>query len=175
VYLTGRIKNMALRWNAERLTSASFVTRLASVRGRVVVLDASNNDIDHLPPLRFPDLEKLFLQGNRISSLPEDFFANMPNLRVLNLSANNLERLSASVDLLGSLERLILNDNRLSTLPFEITSLESLEYLGLERNLLPAHIAKYSNGKMAVNAHLQQIALLHTRKFHDIPLIHVKS
>ncbi len=139
------------------------------------MLDISSNDIDQLPPLDLPNLERLFLQGNRLCSLADGLFAGLPKLRVLNVSANKLTGISSTIGQLSALERLILNDNHLATIPFEITRLTNLDYLGLERNPLPVHIAKYSVGKLAVKQHLLNIALGFDQKFHDVPLAHVKT
>ncbi|CAK9297825.1 unnamed protein product [Gordionus sp. m RMFG-2023] len=67
----------------------------------ITVLDLSYNGIDRLTVNSFPrSLSKLILVGNRITQLGDNhqlFFANLPNLKMLNLEFNLISNLSSKL------------------------------------------------------------------------------
>ena len=89
-------------------------------------------------PSRAARLESLWLQGNRLSALPEDAFLGLGNLRVLLLNRNSLMALPEGVfGELSHLEALFLSDNSIASLPEGIfQGLSRLEQLELDRNRL---------------------------------------
>ena len=89
-------------------------------------------------PSRAARLESLWLQGNRLSALPEDAFLGLGNLRVLLLDRNSLMALPEGVfGELSHLEALFLSDNSIASLPEGIfQGLSRLEQLELDRNRL---------------------------------------
>ncbi|CAL1262954.1 unnamed protein product [Larinioides sclopetarius] len=56
------------------------------------IIDLSDNMITYIPRTAFPEpalhLEEINLERNSLASLPEDFFSDMPNLRIVNLELN---------------------------------------------------------------------------------------
>ncbi len=89
-------------------------------------------------PTRAARLESLWIQGNRLSALPEDAFRGLGNLRVLLLDGNSLMAMPEAVfSGLSRLQRVRLSDNSISALPEEIfQGLENLERLALDHNRL---------------------------------------
>jgi Leucine-rich repeat (LRR) protein len=127
--------------------------------------------------MHMPQLEELFLQGNRIEELPFDWPAAFPNLRVLNVSSNRLKAVP-SVAALPNLRRLLLNDNVIcpSSLPALCGVRGRLEYISLERNpQLPGGVAKYADGAEAAQIMLAHIATFCKQPFGDVPLVQSKQ
>ncbi|PSS19016.1 Disease resistance protein [Actinidia chinensis var. chinensis] len=100
---------------------------------------------------RLPDspscnaLSTLFLQKNLgLKLIPESFFKNMPNLRVLDLSHTGISSLTPSLSILINLKVLYLNNCRfLLELPpciGELVHLEALDLRGSGVNNMPSHI-----------------------------------
>eukprot|EP00051_Salpingoeca_urceolata_P026923 m.479283 g.479283 ORF g.479283 m.479283 type:complete len:1737 (+) comp21395_c0_seq1:185-5395(+) len=85
----------------------------------------------------FPELQRLSLFGNQISSLPANAFGSLSRLRVLNLDLNGLTTVPVgSLAGLTSLETLSFNSNEIQGLDNASTfeSLVSLHTLDLSRN-----------------------------------------
>ncbi|KAI8526251.1 hypothetical protein RHMOL_Rhmol13G0294200 [Rhododendron molle] len=79
-----------------------------------------DHDLRNLPKSPdCPELLTLLLQGNRnLEAIPETFFDNMPNLRVLDLSRTGIESLPTSMLKLDNIRELILSDcEKLEALP----------------------------------------------------------
>ena len=85
-------------------------------------------------------LDSLWLQGNRLRTLPEDVFRGLGNLRALLLNRNSLVALPEGVFRgLSHLQVLLLSDNSIASLPEEIfQGLSRLEELRLDGNRLAA-------------------------------------
>ncbi len=87
-----------------------------------------------------PNYERvdLNLEGWNLGDIPELALIpqKFPNLRVLNLSGNNLTYLSPAICKLQDLAVLVLHNNRLTTLPKEIGNLKRLSSLTLWGNPL---------------------------------------
>ena len=83
-------------------------------------------------------LGSLWLQGNRLRTLPQDVFQGLGNLRALLLNRNSLMALPEGVfGELSHLEALFLSDNSIASLPEGIfQGLSRLEQLELDRNRL---------------------------------------
>ncbi|KAI5286295.1 cysteinyl-tRNA synthetase [Ascosphaera aggregata] len=105
--------------------------------------------LDHCPVTIFdinepmPTLHTLNLASAKLAQLKEDIFARVPNLTKLMLNKNRLSSLSPQIGLLQKLEYLSMVENRVTELPSTIGCLTSLKYLNLrECNLqnLPAEI-----------------------------------
>ncbi|XP_071852287.1 uncharacterized protein [Apostichopus japonicus] len=123
----------------------------------VFVVDCSSLGLT-LPPSNFPpETNKLLLNKNNLTALPEPLFSDMISLQYLSLSQNNLTALPEYIfsDMI-SLQRLLLYQNNLTALPEHIFSdLISLQYLDLGENKLgslPMHI--FSNLSKLVRLNL---------------------
>lgn len=68
--------------------------------------------------------------------MEENYFANLPNLEILDLHGNNISSLPDSVDKLVRLRMLNLNENAFETLPFESLSKLPLTELLARKNKL---------------------------------------
>ncbi|XVF11412.1 hypothetical protein REPUB_Repub08aG0025400 [Reevesia pubescens] len=80
-----------------------------------------------------PRLQTLFLNGNNLKVINNDFFQFMCGLRVLDLSENrDLKEFPVGISKLVSLESLDLSDTRIRQLPLELKALEKLKCLRLE-------------------------------------------
>ena len=88
--------------------------------------------------------DKLFLNNMGISQIPEEVFS-LSQLKVLDLSGNDIDFLPASINKLSTLRELFLTNNKLKEIPVEITELSRLEDLHLTNNeleSLPENIEK---------------------------------
>ncbi|KAG8502111.1 hypothetical protein CXB51_002153 [Gossypium anomalum] len=100
----------------------------------VTRISLMDNQIENLTEiLECPNLQTLFLGGNDLKVIIDDFFNSLPMLRVLDLSSNmNLEELPVGIAKLVSLEHLDLSFTRIRKLPVELRTLVMLKYLNLE-------------------------------------------
>lgn len=74
-------------------------------------LQLAYNQLNRLPTMqRLLPIQELFLQNNSLSTLPENFFKCVPNIKVLNVSNNRLCQLPKPEDIL-QLEKLFLTAN----------------------------------------------------------------
>ena len=84
-----------------------------------------------------PWVEHFNLAHNKLTSLPNSFLS-LQNIRILDLSHNNLSGTLVFIDLmqLDTLEKLSLSDNKIRELPSNSTFPASLTYLDISRNKL---------------------------------------
>lgn len=87
-----------------------------------VICDHSKEKLTKTPKevLKMANLKMLFLEGNFISSLPEDIFWKLPRLMWLDLRNNLLEEIPKSIAFHEHLENLLLTNNNLQKLPNEL-------------------------------------------------------
>ncbi|XP_028648442.2 leucine-rich repeat-containing protein 27-like [Erpetoichthys calabaricus] len=76
-------------------------------------------------------IENLYLEGNELLNVPDDFFSKMPNLLWLDLRNNNLTSLPASIGQHCCLKTLLLEGNPIQKLPIELGNLYTLTALNL--------------------------------------------
>ncbi|KAH9931177.1 adenylate cyclase-like protein [Epithele typhae] len=97
---------------------------------------------DSLPPLALlRELRILNLSFNNIQQLPSSFFRNLTRLRELYVSGNNISAIPTEhLQHMTKLEVLFLNGNRLQTLPREISKLTSLSVMDVGSNSLKYNI-----------------------------------
>lgn len=94
-----------------------------------------HNDITELPLLEGCDaLQELHISNNFIKEMPPDFCNNLPNLKVLDLRDNKIEKLPEEVAMIQSLMRLDLSNNSISSVPTSLATLAHLVSLQLEGN-----------------------------------------
>ncbi|XP_033756544.1 leucine-rich repeat-containing protein 27-like isoform X2 [Pecten maximus] len=85
--------------------------------------------------LELSHLEYLYLEGNGLSALPDDFFDKLPNLVWLDVRRNNLLRLpSVYTGRHQHLRSLLLESNSLRSLPLELGLIKSLNGLNISNN-----------------------------------------
>ena len=86
----------------------------------------------------FGNVEKLFLDKNKIECLPSGFFTSLSKLSVLSLEQNRLTEIPKCIFSLTELRELNLSYNRIEKIPKEIGKLEKLRVLNLFANRLSA-------------------------------------
>ncbi|XP_067858841.1 leucine-rich repeat-containing protein 27-like isoform X2 [Heptranchias perlo] len=86
------------------------------------MIDLSGRGLDQLPEhiLQMPALQNLYLEGNAISELSEDFFHQLPKLIWLDLRNNKLTSLPLSIGDHRCLKTLLLEGNPIRKLPVEL-------------------------------------------------------
>lgn len=104
---------------------------------KVRALDLGDQKIKNFPPeiFRFPNLQKLVLNGNELKSLPEEI-GRLKNLVWLDLYNNQLSALPNSFGQLQQLIYLDLGWNNFRQIPEEIFELKKLQHLYLYANQL---------------------------------------
>ena len=81
----------------------------------------------------YPFLTKLFLNNNRLQSIPPEI-GQLRNLIHLDLSLNQLSVLPPEMGMLVNLRVLLLVDNKLEVIPFELGNLYALNMLAVDGN-----------------------------------------
>jgi len=85
----------------------------------------------------YPHLTGLYLNNNRLQSIPEEIFADLKNLVTLDLSYNLITSIPLEITQITTLEKLILTENRISELPPELGRLYRLKEMNVDGN--PIH------------------------------------
>ncbi|XP_017551979.2 leucine-rich repeat-containing protein 27 isoform X1 [Pygocentrus nattereri] len=81
--------------------------------------------------LKCTELKNLYLEGNRIPSLPENMFTSLPNLVWLDLRNNQLTGIPADIGQHRCLKTLLLEGNPVTELPVELGNVITLRALSL--------------------------------------------
>ncbi|EMP39740.1 Extracellular matrix protein 2 [Chelonia mydas] len=95
--------------------------------------------LTQIPPITDPELTSLELEGNTITSIPDEAFNGIPNLERLDLSKNNITSPGIgpqAFKILKKLKRLYMDGNALVHIPPELPS--ALEELKINENHLHA-------------------------------------
>lgn len=103
--------------------------------GHLRILDLRNNNLTQLP-LSLEDLqslEQLFLDNNRLASLPHSV-GSLQRLLILSVRKNNLAQLPGSMPLLVNLQQLFVSENAIKEIPLMLGSLRGLKKLDLSGN-----------------------------------------
>ncbi|KAI3753870.1 hypothetical protein L2E82_25934 [Cichorium intybus] len=128
---------------------------------RVSLIGCKINKLPEYPV--YSNLTVLFLQGNPIKNIPDDFFNNVKSLRVLNLSETQITNLPPSFLFLGELRSLFLRGC------FSLTKLPSLEP---HRKLLVLDLSSTSISEIPEDlgslSHLRELNLSCTRLLKKI-------
>jgi len=142
--------------NECNITRKAFET---AAKKTLDVLDLNRKNIEQIPSglhrLELASLKYLYLEGNRISSLPEDFFVCLASLEWLDLRSNRLCEIPKNIGEHKNLKTLLLGRNQLTVLPAEIGFLKTLTGLNLCDNLLeepPQSVV--AEGVYAIKAYL---------------------
>ncbi|XP_062609001.1 leucine-rich repeat-containing protein 27-like isoform X4 [Saccostrea cucullata] len=100
-------------------------------------LELCNKGLLQIPRelLELNNLEYLYLEGNELTGLPDDFFDCLPRLTWLDLRKNKLLRLpSVYTGRHNHLRTLLLEGNKLRSLPLELGLIKSLNGLNISNN-----------------------------------------
>ena len=81
-------------------------------------------------------LKELTVNDQNIIKINKNIFQNLSNLVYLDLTNNNISKISKKIKLLTNLKHLILNNNLISVIPFFLTELIYLEEIQVENNLI---------------------------------------
>ncbi|XP_060599487.1 leucine-rich repeat-containing protein 27-like isoform X3 [Ruditapes philippinarum] len=102
-------------------------------------LDLSNKKMRQIPSeiLEMPQIEYLYMEGNELSTIPDELFDKLPNLKWLDLRRNYIVRLpSVYTGRHQNLRNLLLEGNNLRTLPLELGLIKTLHGLNISNNPL---------------------------------------
>jgi len=94
------------------------------------------------------NLQVLDLKDNKIAMLPAEVYHSFTQVKVLDLRKNALEELLPDIQVMVSLEDLLLDQNRLREIPPEVCYLPKMKTLSLSQNVLtalPKAIGEMSN------------------------------
>ncbi|XP_068432217.1 leucine-rich repeat-containing protein 69 isoform X1 [Clinocottus analis] len=101
-------------------------------------LNLGNNALKEVPAVlgHLESLKKLYLFSNQIKAVPPDVIDSLPNLVVLNLNHNQIQRLPPEIKSLSLLRHLSVLGNKLEEVPVELGHLTNLTELNLTYNNL---------------------------------------
>lgn len=122
------------------LNPRSFYTS-DSVTNTVKILDLSNNILVELSSELnlMPNLIKLYLQNNMLSSLTDDSFVSLKHLEYLDLRHNRLQNLNLTLMNLKMLKTIDVSQNYLLKLSgYEINRMVGLVYFNASYNMITA-------------------------------------
>lgn len=112
--------------------------RLADNFGQLRKLEclyAQHNGIVEMPSfLGCANLKEILMANNAVSELSADFCDQLPQLQILDLRDNKIERLPDEIDQLQALVRLDLSNNSINTVPNSLAALAHLCSLQLDGN-----------------------------------------
>lgn len=100
-------------------------------------LYVQHNNIRELPDFTgCASLKEIHFSNNFVAEIAGDFCENLPQLQVLDLRDNKIEKLPDEISMLQSLMRLDLSNNSILTLPVSLCTLAHLVSLQLDGNPL---------------------------------------
>ena len=101
-------------------------------------LSLDHNRLREVPPsCDLPELQMLFLNDNKLTTIASEFFDSMHALKLLNLSSNALTEIPTTLgSACAKLSVLSIDDNFITTLPNSLVQLKSLNSLSCENNKL---------------------------------------
>lgn len=111
-------------------------------------LDLANHLLTFVPHevFDYTKLQQLYLENNKISELPMNFFHRLPSLLWLDLRRNQLRNVPVGVGDHKCLKQLLLEGNCITHLPVELGKVETLTALSLHGNPIefpPQHVVAY--------------------------------
>ncbi|XP_017490224.1 PREDICTED: toll-like receptor Tollo [Rhagoletis zephyria] len=158
----GRLSNLNLARNSMNFIADRAFEGLVSLS----VVDLSGNRLTSLPPELFAEakyVKEIYLKNNSINVLAPGLFSDLADLLVLDMSANELNSQWVNAATFVGLKRLVLLDlsaNKISKLEASIfRSLSSLQILKLEEN----YIDHIPDGAFADLANLHTLILSNNR------------
>ncbi|XP_052899410.1 leucine-rich repeat-containing G-protein coupled receptor 6-like [Anopheles moucheti] len=128
-----------LKLSSNQIRQLFPITSLPKQRLSLATIDLSNNQLERLDLSIFdhiPDLERLYVQANRIVRIEATAPVTYASLLRLDVKSNKISSLDTRNLTLPSLTSFYVDDNALTEIPTRWGSLPSLLYLGLDRNNL---------------------------------------
>lgn len=108
--------------------------------------------------LRLDVVEVLLLQGNRLTTIPDEVFSLFPSVKRLHLSNNALTNVPARIGTLSHLEKLDLHNNpRLTALPASMGSMQRMRVLYSGHTGLPQKFQCYTNSREETRVVLERV------------------
>lgn len=108
----------------------------------------------------FPLVTELALSSNKIATVSEIFVESFPNLEVLTLKSNKIQRIPHNVGLWTKMKHLSLSNNQITSLPSSFSFLTSLETLDLSVNAISMVTEAVPRSTTLVNLDLSKNQLM---------------
>ncbi|KAG0315021.1 PH domain leucine-rich repeat-containing protein phosphatase 2, partial [Dissophora globulifera] len=138
------------------------------------VLDLRGNRIRHLEKARLEEAEELvtlYLQGNRLDSIPESF-RTFRYLRTIDLSGNNFTKAPLVLFQIPTLEELDMSFNELTEIPEEIGQSMRMRKLLLYGNRIGPYLPKaMSNLLRLQKLDIRQNGILNLEVVNELPAL----
>lgn len=177
-----RLKTLYLNGNNLNILEDEAFTGLETLQK----LDLANNELVALPPDTFREmkhLRELYLQNNSLTALAPGIFSNLEGLLLLNLSRNDITNDWLNSDAFSALHQLRVLDlshNQLTRLDSNLfRGMSSLKILNLEHNRI---LSVEANTFQHQAHHLQILYLsynrlenLHPKAIHSLPFLNSLS
>jgi len=134
-HIPASIENLGLL--SDLNLSGNTITTVANNIGNLKflqTLDLSHNELDHVPEgiSGLSSLVSLILNSNLITEFPDWLSYDLPNLMLLSLSENYIDKLPESIGNLQDLKFLGLSGNPINYLPHSILQLYQLQEVHLD-------------------------------------------
>lgn len=114
------------------------LTALPKAMGEMRKLEClyvQHNNIGELPEfVGCESIKEIHISNNFITDIPADFCESLPQLKVLDLKDNKIEKLPDEINMLQSLMRLDLSNNSILSIPNNLSTLAHLVSLQLDGN-----------------------------------------
>ncbi|CAL4075808.1 unnamed protein product [Meganyctiphanes norvegica] len=150
---------------------------LAGLRDTLKQLNLGRNLLSELPQFDFPQLNRLILSKNNITSLPSDAFVLLPELKTLDLSENNLSELPISLLYpISKLSTLDLSRNRISEIKTGQFNESFINVINLQHNEIkeiPSEAFKNLLFLQTLDLNHNKITTIGDRAFLNTPLLYI--
>ena len=117
--------------NKEQKQKVSSIKENSSKKEKILFLYGELQCMESQKKIR-----ELIINDQSIIKLGKNFFQNLSNLILLDLSNNSISKISKKILQFPNMKHLILNNNLISVIPFYLSELNYLEEIQLENNLV---------------------------------------
>ncbi|KAJ0170923.1 hypothetical protein K1T71_013695 [Dendrolimus kikuchii] len=124
--------------------------------------DMASKELETIPKMDSKILCVLYLQDNKLTTLPEDFFPSLPNLMYLDLRNNEITDIPKTIENHQYLTHLLLQNNKITSLPHELGTV-NLKVLQLAGNPL-----MYPQRDVIIAGTSKLLEFLHKKYLDDI-------